>query len=1075
MKQLFAFLTLALLLPMQMLAQSQLYEHHFDLKEVQLLDGPMKTALERNNQLLLQYDADRLLSPFVRQAGLSTGRYAGWLQAHPIFKNWGGDAGFDLNGHVGGHYVSALALAYAATADGDMRRQLKERLDYVLDVLNDCQQAYDNDQQGMRGFLGGQPINDSWRAMAGGDLSKIRSNWGWVPFYCEHKVLAGLRDAYLYADSELAKEMFRKMADWVVGLIAKVSDSDLQAFLDCEHGGINESLVDAYQLFGEKKYLTAAKRFSHRTMLNGMQTLDTSFLDNRHANTQVPKYIGFERIGEQDATATNYLRAAENFWQDVAENRTVCIGGNSVSEHFLPKANANRYIDVPDGPESCNSNNMLKLSEMLSDRTHDARYADFYEHTMWNHILSTQDPLTGGYVYFTTLRPQAYRIYSTVNESMWCCVGTGMENHSKYAHFIYTHDGRDILYVNLFTASELSNEHFGLRQETRFPYIDPTTSAVPTPLTAVSHMTVTRGGSYKIAVRHPAWAGKEYQISVNGKPVEQDVVQGTASYVMIDREWNEGDKISVLLPMQITMDECPGYGDYVAFHCGPILLAAQTTAASEAEAAETGLTYEALPNVYGHEGRMDHAPGNMASIKSLISAPLLIGERSDVLSRITPKEPWNLVFDIDVARPEVTSYTWKTLQLRPFYDIHHARYQCYWYQQTAENFANSDMAQTEAANEALQKRTLDFVAPGEQQSEAGHEVKYSNGSTTGSHDSERYRDAQAGGYVQYTLYNRQLLTDSLSILCRFTTDDRGRKATLSVDGQAIAEIEIPATAKGADGSGFYNIEFPLPDDVATKDGKPRDRFTVRLTATGSTPIPGLYYLRLMRGYDAHAYRFVATDWVTGDPGRVAQSRISYDTEGNTIAIPQTGANNVCLSLDYERRDYTIRKAQKYLVVKGQNLLTTSGSSYLWWLNGVNKGSQVVPTVAKTVSEGGEDYQLIAWDMTRSQLDGNLSGERPNITLGQTIFGLTWNGKSKSSSKRGAIISCIDFVENVDDVLAISHPSLPDFCSNGAGKQGKQQGVYDLKGRRVSESSVSHVPSVLPKGVYIVGSRKVVLP
>ena len=208
---------------------------------------------------------------------------------------------------------------------------------------------------------------------------------------------------------------------------------------------------------------------------------------------------------------------------------------------------------------------------------------------------------------------------------------------------------------------------------------------------------------------------------------------------------------------------------------------------------------------------------------------------------------------------------------------------------------------------------------------------------------------------------------------------------------------------------------------------------------------------------------------------MAQSRISYDTEGNTIAIPQTGANNVCLSLDYERRDYTIRKAQKYLVVKGQNLLTTSGSSYLWWLNGVNKGSQVVPTVTKTVSEGGEDYQLIAWDMTRSQLDGNLSGERPNITLGQTIFGLTWNGKSKSSSKRGAIISCIDFVENVDDVLAISHPCLPDYCSNGIGKQGKQQGVYDLKGRRVSESSLSFVPSVLPKGVYIVGSRKVVLP
>ena len=167
---------------------------------------------------------------------------------------------------------------------------------------------------------------------------------------------------------------------------------------------MNESLLDAYQLFGDKKYLTAAKKYTHKAMLNGMQTLNKTFLDGKHANTQVPKYIGMERIFEQDATVTSYRKAAENFWQDVAMNRTVCIGGNSVGEHFLSVANSNRYIDQADGPESCNTNNMLKLSEMLSDRTGDAKYVDFYENTMWNHILSTQDPDNGGYVYFTTLR-----------------------------------------------------------------------------------------------------------------------------------------------------------------------------------------------------------------------------------------------------------------------------------------------------------------------------------------------------------------------------------------------------------------------------------------------------------------------------------------------------------------------------------------------------------------------------------------------------------------------------------------------------------------------------------------------
>lgn len=180
----------------------------------------------------------------------------------------------------------------------------------------------------------------------------------------------------------------------------------MQSVLNAEHGGMAEVLADAYTLFGDSRYLEAAKKYSHQTMVSGMQTLNTTFLDNLHANTQVPKYIGFERIAEDDAAATRYATAARNFWSDVANNRTTCIGGNSVEEHFLSKTNSNRYIDKADGPESCNSNNMLKLSEMLADQTHDARYADFYEYTMLNHILSTQDPTTGGYVYFTTLRPQ---------------------------------------------------------------------------------------------------------------------------------------------------------------------------------------------------------------------------------------------------------------------------------------------------------------------------------------------------------------------------------------------------------------------------------------------------------------------------------------------------------------------------------------------------------------------------------------------------------------------------------------------------------------------------------------------
>ena len=1012
-------------------AQSELYPKHFDLEQVTLLDGPMKTAMDLNIDHLMQYDVDRLLTPYVRQAGLASttdksSPYYQWLTKHPNFKNWGGDAGFDLSGHVGGHYLSALALAWAACHDEAKRAPLKERLDYMLQVMKDCQDAYDTNTEGLYGFIGGQPINDSWKKLYAGDLSGIQSNWGWVPFYCQHKILAGLRDAYLYGNSEVAKELFRKLSDWSVNLIAKVSDSDFEGFLNCEHGGMNESMLDAYQLFGDVKYLNAAKKFTHKAMLNGMQTLNKTFLDGKHANTQVPKFIGMERIFEENSTLTSYKKAAENFWQDVAQNRTVCIGGNSVGEHFLSVANSNRYIDQLDGPESCNSNNMLKFSEMLFDRTGDAKYVDFYEGTMWNHILSTQDPKTGGYVYFTTLRPQGYRIYSQPNQGMWCCVGTGMENHSKYGHFIYTHDGASTLYVNLFVPSKLVSDDFVVTQETTFPD------------TGTTELTIGKAGAYAIAIRHPEWAGKNYSIAVNGSPVDIAVTPGTASYATVNRTWAAGDKIIVTLDMQLRYETCPNYTDYIAFKYGPILLGAATTALTDG--GDSGLPYEKLQNVYGGEGRMDHAPGSRATSKSLVDAPMLIGDRASVLDRIQRLRSLDLSFVIDVSRPDVSSYKWSSLKLVPFYKIHHQRYMCYWYQQTAENYAASTMAKTEAEREALEQRTLDFVAPGEQQSEAGHDVKYSSDSSTGMYNSERYRDARANGYIEYTLYNNSDVRENLSVMFRFNLADKGRQATLTINGQKITDITVPTSFKGSDSNGFYNVEYAIPADMA----KANTKFTVRLTASSSTLCPGVYYVRLMKDYnaEANAYQFRCTDWTTGDANRVAASKFAYDTENNTLTVNAgTGANNVALTMKWQELDYDISKDQIYLVVRGTNLKTTSGASYLWWLNGTNRGSQVAPTNVETTTLDGEKQQVIAFNMKTSGLYDNFTQERNSVCMGQTIFGLT-------STTGTSTIHDINFVADVNDYLAMT------TSINTPTEQPADGSTYTLDGRKAVRRNAS---------------------
>ena len=913
-------------------AQSELYPQHFNLEEVTLTASPLKIAQDKNFDVLLSYDVDRLLTPYIRQAGLNTGDYEGWVAAHPTFSNWG-SSDFNLDGHVGGHYLTALSLAYAACHDATTKAALKTRLDKMVSVMKDCQDVFDDDEEGLKGFIGGQPMNDAWKALYQSQNTALRGTGKTeVPWYCQHKILAGLRDAYIYGGNETARTVFLKLCDWCILVTSTLSDGQMETMLNTEHGGVNESLLDAYKLTEDSKYLTAAKRFTHKTMLNGLQSLNTTFLDNKHANTQVPKYIGMERIFEVDATATTYETAAENFWTDVAQNRTVCIGGNSMYEHFVSVAKSSDYINHLDGPESCNTNNMLKLSEMMFDREHDAQYADFYEYGMWNHILSTQDPTTGGYVYFTTLRPQGYRIYSTVNESMWCCVGTGMENHSKYGHFIYTHDGTSTLYVNLFTPSTLSSEDFVITQATSFPFSDETT------------LTVGKAGTYTIAIRHPWWTTSGYKIYINNVEQSISVTAGTASYVSLNRTWAVDDVIRVVVPMQLRYTPCPNYSDYIAFQYGPILLAAKTSTDDADEAEDEHLLYEAsLQNEYGHEGRMDHAPSSMAKRLSLTSAPLLIGDRdgeSGVLTKVSTTDRSTLTFSIDASREDADSYTWQDLTLQPFYQIHHARYACYWYQATAETFAASSMAAEEAAAAALVERTLDFVGTGEQQSEAGHYTVTGGTSTTGVYNDEYYRDARSGGFMQYTLsYEGEAIESGLSILCRFTQADANRKATLYVDGEPIANIRSLASFNGTVVDGFYNVEFPIPTSLMLDgNGDIKQSFVVRLAADKGGNAPGLYYLRLMKEYDdalpvsvtttAGDTRTVIDGVVTGENG---QSEMCH---GFDYAGSNTGSNHGTYQSKYWRNALS-GEYYCYDLATGSN---TEGVSLVveYWANDGNR-------------------------------------------------------------------------------------------------------------------------------------------
>ncbi len=592
--------------------------------------------------------------------------------------------------------------------------------------------------------------------------------------------------------------------------------------------------------------------------------------------------------------------------------------------------------------------------------------------------------------------------------------------------------------MNLFTASELNSETFVLKQETQFPY------------STTSKITLTKGGDFTLAIRHPKWADDGYSISVNGEPVSLSVKKGTATYARISRSWQAGDVVEISLPMTLRYEVCPNLNDYIAFKYGPILLAAQTTARSASEASSTGLTFESLQNEYGGEGRMDHAPGSRASSKTLTSAPLLIGERSDVLNLISRDADTDrtLHFTIQSSKGRGTG-KWDKLTLVPFYTIHHARYQCYWYQQTEEAFLNSDMGQADLIAAELAARTLDFVAPGEQQSEAGHDALY-NSSGNGMYRDESYRDCSGNGFIQYTLSNPEQKKDSLAIMCRFTTADKGRKCNIYLDGELfVSGYEVPSSGVEADANGFYNIEFPIPvEKMYDSNGNVKSSLVFKMEPGGTALAPGLYYLRLVDKYDIHEYQFKANEWKTGDSGRVAQSNISYNSSKNTITVRASGNNNVCLTLDFANCKYNVKGENKYLIVCGTGLSLNDGASYLWWLNGVNKASQIAPTRTLATSDG---KKVITWDMSTTGLDGNCQGDLWSICKGSTIFGLT-------ATSGTAVISYIGFVSSVDDfVTGINTPSIASAST--------PQGIYTLSGIRLTEE--------LPSGIMIVNGKKVV--
>ncbi len=597
-----------------------LWAESFDLKDVRLLPSRFRENMMRDSAWMASIEVNRLLHSFRTNAGVFAGREGGYMTV----KKLGGWESLDceLRGHITGHLLSAYGLMYAATGS----EIFKLKGDSLVSGLAEVQTALGS------GYLSAFPEELINRNLRGGSV--------WAPWYTLHKLFSGLIDQYLYADNMEALEVVKGMGDWAYRKLKPQSEETRRKMIRNEFGGINESFYNLYAITGNEDYRWLAGYFYHNDVIDPLKELKDD-LGTKHTNTFIPKVIAEARNYELTKDETS-RKLTEFFWHTMIDHHTFAPGCSSQKEHFFDTAHFSKFLNGYTG-ETCCTYNMLKLSRHLFCWTGEAKVADYYERALYNHILGQQDPESGMLCYFLPLLNGAYKVYSTKENSFWCCVGSGFESNAKYGEAIYYHNDKGI-YVNLFIPSEVRWEAKGitLRQETAFP-------AEETTVLTVSH--AHQPVQTTIYLRYPSWSGK-VKVKINGKAVAAK--RQANSYIALNRQWKEGDRIEVTYPMQVYLETTPDTPNRGALLYGPLVLAGER--GTEAMQAPAPFSDSKLYNDYYTYDY--HVP---ADLKTTLCIDRKHPERA--LQRIGK--------ELKFTTPQGDV-------IIPLYDLHRQRYVVYW-------------------------------------------------------------------------------------------------------------------------------------------------------------------------------------------------------------------------------------------------------------------------------------------------------------------------------------------------------------------------------------------------------------
>jgi uncharacterized protein len=711
----------------------------FNTADVRITGGVFKKAMEMDAAYLLEIEPDRLLHRFRLFAGLPVkgAIYGGWEVE-------------TLSGHTLGHYLSACAMMYAATGD----TRFKERTVYIVDELALCQQARKT------GYVGAIPNEDSvWQQVARGEIRSkgFDLNGAWAPWYTVHKIMAGLLDSYLYCNNTKAIGILSGLGNWINNELNGLTDAQLQTMLECEHGGMNEIMVNMYAATSNKTFLDLSWKFHHKAVLDSLAN-KKDVMQGRHSNTNIPKIIGsvrrYQLTGNtKDSTIGDY------FWHTIVQHHSYVNGGNSNYEYLGEEDKlSDRLSD--NTTETCNTYNMLKLTRQLFVVNPRPEYADYYERALYNHILASQERDSGMMCYFTPLRMGGQKQYSDKFNSFWCCVGSGMENHAKYGESIYYRAADGGLFVNLFIPSVLRwrEKNIIVTQETGFPETNKSVLRINTGKPVV----------FPLYIRVPWWSADKVSITINGKPFRAK--KAANGYLVINRRWQTNDRAGLLFDMHLYTEAMPDNKNRVALLYGPVVLA--------------GNLGDSMPDpVYG--------------------TPVLLTSNRNAAAwaRPVPHRPLTFVMQ-GVGKPFDT-------ELMPLYMMNKQFYSVYWDYFTNEEWVLREAAyKTEKAQQqATEQRTIDEMRLGEMQPERDHHLKASINSYPGDALTRKGREARAGGYFSFDIGVNPDTPNNL--LCTYFGDDKNRAFDILIDDVKLVSVEW----NGGETGRFYDKEYPIPANM----------------------------------------------------------------------------------------------------------------------------------------------------------------------------------------------------------------------------------------------------------------------